>query len=587
LLTAKGEPAVRTRNGTNVGTYAAVNILGINCFSHDTAAVLLIDGAPAAFAEEERFNREKHTKAFPDSAIEFCLRRGGISMDQVDVVAFAHRAGLDYARGAADALKRLPLGARRLAVQSYVDAHLWMKQRDYIKRWSYRGRVANVGHHDAHAASAFFSSGFDEAAVLTLDRGGDFLSTTLCHGRGSKLHTLKEIRNPDSLGEIYTAVTSWLGFHPNADEGKVMGLAPYGTDAYVRTMGDFLRLHGDGTFSVNLRWFRYHVEGRVPWGRRFEERFGPPRTPESELTRHHEDVAFGVQAVTEEAGLHTARALHRMTGSPNLALAGGVALNSVMNARLLAETPFEHIFIQPAAGDAGNALGAALHVWHHSLGNPRAWRMEHAFWGPEYGDADFKELLTSRKLPFREVADPASEAAALLARSRIVGWFQGRAEVGPRALGARSILADPRRAEMKDILNAEVKHREAFRPFAPSVLHEKGAEYFDRYYPNPFMLLVLPIRKDKRDVIPAVTHVDGTGRIQTVDRANALYYRLIEEFERRTGVPVVLNTSFNLRGEPIVHRPEEALADYLNTGMDALVLGRYLLAKDTSDGAGG
>jgi carbamoyltransferase len=251
-----------------------------------------------------------------------------------------------------------------------------------------------------------------------------------------------------------------------------------------------------------------------------------------------------------------------------------------MNARLLAETPFEHIFIQPAAGDAGNALGATLHVWHEILGQPRQWRMEHAFFGPEFGEADFKEILTSRKLAFREVADPAAEAAALLARSKIVGWFQGRAEVGPRALGARSILADPRRAEMKDIVNAEVKHREGFRPFAPSVLDEKGSEYFDGYYPNPFMLLVLPIRKEKQAVIPAVTHVDGTGRLQSVDRqGNPFFHRLIEEFERRTGVPVVLNTSFNLRGEPIVHRPAEALTDYLNTGMDALFLGSYLVEK--------
>jgi carbamoyltransferase len=561
----------------NVGTYAAVNILGINCFSHDTAAALLQDGVPVAFIEEERINREKHTKAFPDGAIEFCLREGGISIDEVDVVAFAHKAGLDYRIGAVDALKRV--APKRLAAQTYVDLNLARKQNGFVKRWGYRGRVANVGHHQAHAASAFYSSGFDEAAVLTLDRGGDFLSTTLGHGQGAKLRTLKEVRNPDSLGEIYTAVTWWLGFHPNADEGKVMGLAPYGRDRYVPEFRDFIRLHDDGRFSVNLAWFAYQREGRVPWGKRFEERFGSARVPNSDLTEHHEDVAFGVQALTEEAGLHIALKLHELTGSRNLALAGGVALNSVMNARLLAETPFEHIFIQPAAGDAGNALGAALHVWHHELDHAPAWRMEHAFFGPEYEDGELKRVFADRKLPFREVPDPAAEAAELLGRSKIVGWFQGKAEVGPRALGARSILADPRRAEMKDIVNAEVKHREGFRPFAPSVLHEKGPEYFDRYYPNPFMLLVLPIREDKRDVIPAVTHVDGTGRIQTVDKVNQPYYRLIEEFERRTGVPVVLNTSFNLAGEPIVHRPEEALLDYLNSGMDALFLGRYLVQK--------
>ncbi len=555
-------------------------ILGINCFAHDTAAALLQDGRPVAFIEQERFNREKHTKAFPDDAIQFCLASAGLSIEELDVVAFAHRAGADFERGALDALKRLPRGAKRLAAQAYVDTSLVRKQRAFIKRYGFTGRVINVGHHQAHAASTFFASGFDDAAVLTLDRGGDFLSTTLGHGQGNRLHTLREVRNPHSLGEIYTAVTGWLGFHPNADEGKVMGLAPYGTERYVPTFRDFVHLTPDGLFNVNLSWFRYQFESG-PLSKKYLERFGPSRVPESELTDHHRDVAFGVQATTEEAGLHVAKALHGMTGSKNLALSGGVALNSVMNARLLAETPFEHIFIQPAAGDAGNALGAALHVWHQVMGNPREWRMEHAFFGPEYADADFKEILVSRKLPFREVADPPSEAAELLSRSKIVGWFQGRSEVGPRALGARSILADPRRPEMKDIVNAEVKHREGFRPFAPSVLDERGGEYFEGYYPNPFMLLVLPIKKEKQEIIPAVTHVDGTGRLHSVMRqGNELYYKVIEEFERRTGVAVVLNTSFNLRGEPIVHRPEEALSDFLGTGMDALFLGPYLLEKE-------
>jgi carbamoyltransferase len=555
-----------------------MDILGINCFSHDTAAALLRDGRPVAFIEEERFNREKHTKAFPDAAVEFCLRTAGISIRDVDVVAFAHRVGVDYARGAIDALKRA--APKRLAAQTFVDAMLIKKQRDFVKRWGYRGRVVNVGHHDAHAAAAFFPSGFEEAAVLTLDRGGDMLSTTLGRGRESHLETVEEIRNPDSLGEIYTAVTGWLGFHPNADEGKVMGLAPYGSDRYVPAFRDFVRLSPDGTFTVNLSWFRYQVEGG-PLSAKFLRRFGPPRVPESDVTAHHQDVAFGVQALTEEAALHMATVLHRLTGSRNLVLAGGVALNSVMNARLLAETPFDHIFIQPAAGDAGNALGAALFVWHQRMGRPREWRMDHAFFGPEYADAELKRVLSERKLGFREVPDPAAAAAELLSASKIVGWFQGKAEAGPRALGARSILADPRRAEMKDIVNAEVKHRESFRPFAPSVLDHRGDEYFEGYYPNPFMLLVLPIRPEKRDVIPAVAHVDGTGRLQSVLReANPLYHRLIEEFERRTGVPVVLNTSFNLRGEPIVHRPEEALVDFLGTGMDALVLGPYVLEKD-------
>jgi carbamoyltransferase len=554
-----------------------MNILGINCFAHDTAACLLQDGRLVAFVEEERFNREKHTKAFPDNAVAFCLDQGSIGIDDLDAVAFGHRAGTDFARGGIDALRRA--APKRLAAQAYVDLNLLRKQRYFRRRWGFRGRAFNVGHHQAHAASAFFASPFDEAAVLTLDRGGDFLSTTLNHGQGPRLRTLAEIRNPDSLGEIYTALTWYLGFHPNADEGKVMGLAPYGRDRLALAFRDLLSLTRDGRFRVNLSWFAYHREGG--WlARRFLDRYGPPRVPESELTERHEDVAFAVQDLVEEAGLHVTRALHRLTGSRNLCLAGGVALNSVMNARLLRETEFDHVFIQPAASDAGNALGAALWVWHQVLGRARGWSMDHAFWGPEWSDATHKDVLAARKLPLREVGNPPAEAARLLAEGKIVGWVQGRAEVGPRALGARSILADPRRAEMKDIVNSQVKHREGFRPFAPSVIHERGAEYFEGYYPSPFMLLVLPILRTKREAIPSVTHVDGTGRLQSVTREDSpIYARVIEEFDRITGVPVLLNTSFNLRGEPIVNRPEEALNDFLNTGMDALFLGPYLIEK--------
>src|SRR5438477_8285342 len=563
-----------------------MNILGINCFSHDTAAALLQDGEPVAFVEEERFNREKHTKAFPDRAIEFCLREAGISIRDVDAVAFAHRAGLDLRRGMGYLLRHLPRSARNAATQPLIDVNLVRKQQAFVRRWGYRGRVVNVGHHEAHAASAFYASGFDDAAVLTLDRGGDWLSTTLGHGRGAELRTLAEVRNPDSLGEVYTSLTWYLGFHPNSDEGKVMGLAPYGRDRYVSYFRDLVHLTPDGLFRVNLGWFGYHLHPQPErWlSETFYRRFGPARQPESELAEAHEDIAYALQALTEEAGLHVATALHRMTGSRNLALAGGVALNSVMNARLLQETPFERIFIQPAASDAGNALGAALYVWHRVFGRPRSWRMEHAFYGPDPGESAIKQTLATRKLPFKEVADPEAEAARLLAESKIVGWFNGKAEVGSRALGARSILADPRKAEMKAIVNAQVKHRVGFRPFAPAVLDEEGSAYFDRYATNPFMLLVLPIREDKRDVIPAVTHVDGTGRLQSVTReANPSFYRLIDTFRERTGVPVVLNTSYNLRGEPIVNTPDEAVEDYLNTGMDALVLGRYLLEKSPSE----
>ena len=553
------------------------DILGVNCFSHDTSACLLRDGRIVAFVEEERFNRERHTKRFPDSAIAFCLEQAGLGPNDLDVVAFAHRPGLDFARGALDGLRRG--SPKRLAVQAAVDANLARKELAFRRRWGFRGKVVHVGHHDAHAAAAFYASPFDEAAVLTLDRGGDFLSTTLQHGRGSRLRELARVRNPDSLGEVYTALTWYLGFAPNADEGKVMGLAPYGKDKLVEELSALVRRTPDGLFRVNLDQFAYQRE--AGWlSRGFLERYGPPRVPESELTELHENLAYAVQDLIEEAALHVARSLRQRTGSRNLCLGGGVALNSVMNARLLCEAGFEHVFIQPAASDGGNALGAALWWWHQRLGRPRAEPMEHAFWGPEFGARAYQRALERRGLRAERVADAPAEAARLVADSRVVGWFQGRAEVGPRALGARSILADPRRADMKDVVNARVKRREAFRPFAPSVLHERGPQWFGRYYPNPFMLLVLPVLPERRERIPAVTHVDGSARLQTVTEAfNPPFHRLIAEFERRTGVPVVLNTSFNLRGEPIVLRPEEAVDDFLSSDMDALFLGDLLVRK--------
>jgi carbamoyltransferase len=557
-----------------------VRVLGINCFSHDTAACLLEDGRLVALAEEERFNRQRHTKRFPDQAIELCLGLAGIGVGEVDVVAFAHRPGLDLARGVADALARR--APKRLAVQAYVDANLLRKEAAFRARWRYRGRIDHVGHHDAHAASAFFASPFDRAAVLTLDRGGDFLSTTLQVGTGSRLARLAELRNPDSLGEVYSALTWYLGFEPNADEGKTMGLAPYGRDKLVGELADLVRRTPDGLFRVNLAWFAYHREGG--WlSRPFLERFGPPRTPESAIAERHQDLAFAVQDLLEETALHVARALRQRSGLPDLCLAGGVALNSVMNSRLLREAGFERIFIQPAASDAGNALGAALWVWHQRLGRPRGPAMTHAFHGAAWTEREQANALAGQGLEVRTVADPAEEAARLLADGRIVGWFQGRAEVGPRALGARSILADPRRAETKDLVNARVKRREAFRPFAPSVLDEHGPEFFDGYHPNPFMLLVQPVRADRRAQIPAVTHVDGTARLQSVTAAeNPLYHRLITRFAAHTGIPVILNTSFNLRGEPIVHRPAEAVADFRRSDMDALFLGSLLATKPGS-----
>lgn len=555
-------------------------VLGVNCFSHDTAACLLVDGEVVAFVEEERINREVHTKRFPHQAISSCLRQGGIDLGDVEVVTFAHRPTVDFSRGASDALRRA--APKRLAGQAFVDARLAAKVQLFRRTWGYRGPVVHVGHHVAHAAASFFASPFERAAVLTLDRGGDFLSTTTSLGEDRDMTVLSEIANPDSLGEVYTALTQFLGFYPN-DEGKVMGLAPYGTTKFVEELKDLLTLRPGGRFSVNLEWFSYQRDGS-PVSKRFEERFGEPRAPESEITDRDKDLAFALQDLVEEAALHIARSLRRASPTPNLCLSGGLALNSVMNARLLAEAGFEDVYIQPAAGDAGNALGAALWVWHVRLGRGRSWQMTHAFYGESWDDRAYVAALRRAGVPFCQVAHPAAEAARRLADGKVVGWFQGRAEAGPRALGARSILADPRRAEMRDLVNERVKRREWFRPFAPAVLAEHGGEYFERYCPSPFMLLVLPVRPDRRDVIPAVSHVDGTARVQSVTpEENPAFYDLVKQFGQITGVPVVLNTSFNLRGEPMVHRPGEAVADFLRSDMDSLVLGHYVADKEPPD----
>jgi carbamoyltransferase len=553
-------------------------VLGINFFSHDTAACLLLDGEPVVMIEQERLNRETHTKRFPGWAIDTCLQQAGIPMADVDAVALAQRPLTDLKRGATDALRRA--APKRLAAQTFTDSRLLARVGFLRRRWRYRGPVQAVGHHQAHSAGAFYASPFEQAAVLTIDRGGDFLSTTLGRGSGTELETFLEIRNPQSLGELYTAITVHLGFRPGSDEGKVMGLAPYGTDALAPALRDLLDLRPDGTFEIDLDWFGWHREG-PPVGPRFVEKFGPARVPESEITQRDKDLAWAVQDVLEEAAVHVGRQLRARSGSTHLCVSGGVALNSVMNRRLLVDCGFDDIFVQPAASDAGNALGAALYVWHHVRSEPRKWVMEHAYLGSDLDQADADQAFRAKRVDYRPVEDPAGEAARLVGAGKVVGWFQGRAEIGPRALGNRSILADPRRPDMRDIVNHRVKRREWFRPFAPSVLAEHAAEWFEGYHANPYMLLVQPVRAGRAAEVPSITHVDGTARLQSVTReANPLYHSLIQEFHRATGVPMVLNTSFNLRGEPIVHRPAEALDDYLNSAMDAVLIGNRLAEKD-------
>lgn len=557
-----------------------MNILGVNCFSHDTSACLLSGGELVAFAEEERFTRQKHTKGFPENSIAYCLEEGGLKMGDVEYAALTYRPLLDYSRAFRDFLRRFPFSVPRFAVQTAVDAMLLYRPRVLKNKYGFSGKMAFVGHHDAHAASAFYPSSFNEAAILSIDRGGDYLSTILCRGSGNRIETFRKIRNPHSIGSLYTAVTEYLGFTPNSGEGKVMGLAPYGDLDLLDEFKKIVTFTDRGGFKLDLSYFRYKAT-RFQTSEKFQRIFGPPRVPEGEMTKAHENVARAVQEMTEEIALHMGRYLYEETRAKNLCIGGGVGLNSVMNERLFQELPFEDVWIQPSANDAGTCLGAALWVQHMILGEKARSEMTHPYYGPGYTDEKILESIKKRKVACNRVEDPSAYAAKAIADGKITGWFQGRMEMGPRALGNRSILADPRHPDMKDILNREVKHREGFRPFAPTILEEAGDEYFEDFYPTPFMLLVSPIREEKRKVIPAVTHVDGTGRLQTLDKAmNPEYRRLIEEFEKITGVPIVVNTSFNIRGEPIVMTPDDALNCFFFTGIDTLVIGNYVLEKE-------
>jgi len=571
------------------------SILGLNAYHGDAAAALVVDGELVNAVEEERLNRVKHSAGFPGLAARWCLEDAGLEPQQVDHVAVSRdpKANLvpKLLRAArtpslAFLRSRLANAARVGSVKEELASALGVRDRDLT------ARVHHVEHHRTHCASAFLVSPFEEAAVLSVDGFGDFASTMLARGRGSRVDVLDRVLFPHSLGIFYTAVTQWLGFPSYGDEGKVMGLAPYGEPAYVGEMRRLLH-QNDRLFELDLAYFVHHAEGvDMTWdqatptiGRlyspRLEQLLGPPRARGEPIERRHEDVAASLQAVLEEVYLGVIRTLHARTGSRNLALAGGVALNAVANGRIRAETPFEELYIQPAAGDSGTAIGAAYHVWNEVLGGPRGFIMRHAFTGPAYDDVAIAGSIAAAGLDARRLADEElyEHTAGLVADGKVVGWFQGRAEFGPRALGNRSIVVDPRRTDMKDVLNARIKHREAFRPFAPSILAEEVGEWYEDDYPSPFMILVYKTRADKRAQIPAVNHVDDTGRVQTVERdVNPSYYALIDAFRRRTGVPVVLNTSFN-ENEPIVCTPEEALACFGKTRMDALVLGNHVIER--------
>jgi carbamoyltransferase len=559
-----------------------VNVLGISCYYHDSAACLIQDGRLVAAAHEERFTRKRHDEGFPHQAIRYCLREGGVEAGDLDYVGFYDKPFLKFERLLSTYLSTFPRGFRSFskAMPVWLKEKLWIPQQ-IRKELNYQGKILFTEHHLSHAASAFLVSPFREAAILTVDGVGEWATASYGVGRDRSIELFREIRFPHSLGLLYSAFTYYLGFKVNSAEYKVMGLAPYGEPRYVDQVRRLIEVREDGSFEMDLSYFSYHHGLRMVNGR-FAKLFGgPPRDPESKLEQRHKDIAASVQKVTEEVMLKMAGYLHRQTRQRHLCLAGGVALNCVANGRILREGPFEDLYIQPAAGDAGGALGVAAYIYHTLLDNPRGEPMDHAYLGPSYQEEEILETLRGFGAPCRrlEREELIRTVATLIEGQTVIGWFQGRMEFGPRALGSRSILADARNPENKDVVNLKIKFRESFRPFAPSVLEERIADWFEIDRPSPFMLLVAPVREEKR-IIPAVTHVDHTARIQSVSRGqNDLYYDLIREFERRTGVPVIINTSFNVRGEPIVCTPEDAYRCFMRTRMDYLVLGPYLLDK--------
>jgi carbamoyltransferase len=580
-------------------------ILGINAYHGDVSTVLLEDGDVVAAVEEERFERIKHVAGFPSHAIQCCLDIAGIEGRDVDVAAIGRDPSANLGKKVRFAVKnppspklvwdRLMNWNKILNIKTPLADSLGVPKSDLPE-------LHRIEHHPAHLASAFFVSPFDEAAVCSIDAMGDFTSTSMAIGTGNQMEILDRVHYPHSLGILYTAITQHLGFPYFGDEYKVMGMAPYGEKKYLDELCSLVQLRGDGGFELNLDYFRHWKErydaetnfGVPSLGKLYtpelERLLGPERDPDEELTDRHLNIARSLQAIHEECVFHILRNLQEKTEESRLCLAGGCAMNSVANGKVRANTPFEEVYIQPAAGDNGIALGAAYYVWNEIEDQPRTFHMDHVFWGPEYDAKDVPTLVSQEKEAARrykwtrydEVNDLCEKTAQLIADGNVIGWFRGRLEWGARALGNRSILADPRRADTRDRINNRVKYREEFRPFAPSILKEAVDEYFVDAAPDPFMQQVYPVREEKRDEIPAVTHVDGTGRLQAVfEETNPVYYRLIEAFADVTGVPVVLNTSFN-ENEPIVNTPEEALNCFFRTDMDAVVIEDTLVQRQTA-----
>jgi carbamoyltransferase len=579
-----------------------MHVLGINAYHGDVSAVLITDGRVTAALEEERFRRVKHWAGFPTTAIRKCLEIAGISARDIDHIAISRDPKAHLLRKAHAALTLRPDSAiildRVRNARKVRDLHgplstaLGVPADDLPK-------IHYVEHHPAHLASTFFVSPFEDAAVCAIDAFGDFVSTSTAVGAGNRLRVLDRVFFPHSLGIFYTAVTQYLGFMGYGDEFKVMGLAPYGQPVFVNELRRLVTLKRDGKFELALKYFLHTTNGaKLEWddgyptlstvySSELERLLGPARKKDEPLTTRHEDIARSLQAVYEECAFHVLNALWESTKNSRLCLAGGCAMNSVANGKVRDNTPFREVYIQPAASDNGTALGAAYYVWHQTLGNPRSFVMDHGYWGTEYPDAHVGPLLAGReddgwrydRTHYDNEEDLCRETARLIADGNVVGWYQGRMEWGARALGNRSILADPRRADMRELINTKIKFREKFRPFAPSILEERLHDYFVGAAPDPFMQQVYPVQPDKRAIIPAITHVDGSGRLQTVSaHTNPRYHRLICEFEKLTGVPVVLNTSFN-ENEPICDTPAQAFDCFLRTRMDSIVVNNTIVTR--------
>jgi carbamoyltransferase len=560
------------------------HVLGLSCFYHDAAAALLRDGEIVAACQEERLSRKKHDAGFPVHAVKYVLKEAGITPGQLDAVGFYDKPLLKFERMLSTYVATFPksFNSFRKAMPVWIKEKLWVPSLIRRELRPYKGPIFFAEHHMSHAASCFLVSPFEEAAILTVDGVGEWATASFAVGRGTDITLFKEIRFPHSLGLLYSAFTYYLGFKVNSAEYKVMGLAPYGKPVHFdRIMSDMVQLNEDGSFKLNMKYFSYDY-GLTMTNGRFNEFFGgPPRKPETWMTEREFDIAASVQKVCEEVVLRMTRYIHQETGLANLCMAGGVALNCVANGRVIRETPFKNLFVQPAAGDAGGAVGVAHYLYNTLEKQPRGKAWTHAYLGPAYTDAEIREYLDSQGAKYKLLSDAelVQSTARLLSEANVIGWFQGRMEFGPRALGGRSILADPRDPKMRDTLNMKIKFREGFRPFAPSVLADKASDWFEIDCDSPYMLLVAQVREGKR-IIPSVTHVDNSARLQTVTREESpLYYALIEEFARLTGVPIVINTSFNVRGEPIVCTPHDAYLCFMRTNMDHLVLGHYLLAK--------